>query len=204
MLITNKRPTSLLPFAVCLLPLSSALLALGLPPGHARRAALPPVSGERFLRGRQFGAAARRGHCRARIPARRRHAALSGQGERPAGDGLPVPDHASGSRSRAGALQHLLRAVPRPHRRRQRHGRAARLPSGRQLPHRSAARTRRSAISTTSCRTASARCRTTRRRSPSTIAGASSPTSARCSSAHATSASDVPADELKKLTGGGR
>ncbi len=55
----------------------------------------------------------------------------TGKVERPAGRRVSVPDHARGSRPRRGALQHLLLALPRPDRRRQRHGRAARLPAGR-------------------------------------------------------------------------
>ena len=49
------------------------------------------------------------------------------------------------------------------------------------VPHRAAAAGARRATSSTSSPTASARCRTTARRSRSTTAGASSPTSARCS-----------------------
>ena len=107
--------------------------------------------------------------------------ALHGQARRQAGDDVPVRDHGRGSRSRRAALQHLLLAVPRPHRRRQRHGRAARLQAGRQLPHRSAARDAGRVLLRRDDqrlrRDAGLQVADSRRR----IAGASSPTSARCS-----------------------
>ena len=90
------------------------------------------------------------------------------------------PVTAAGHEPRAGALQHLLLAVPRPARRRQRHDPVARLPPSAVVPHRRAAhredgtllrrddqRIRRHAV----VRAAG---------SGRTTAGRSSPTSARC------------------------
>ncbi len=81
----------------------------------------------------------------------RRRAAAHRQGRRRSRPTtFPFADHARRSRPRRGALQHLLLALPRPHRRRQRHGRAARLPAGGVVSHRSAAPGARPATSSTS------------------------------------------------------
>ncbi len=100
--------------------------------------------------------------------------------------------HGEVARPRPGALQHLLRAVPRRDRRRQGHGRVQARQADRPLRVarlRAAARrtrTRASAkcptgSSSRPSRTASARCPPTVRRSPSPIAGPSSATCARSS-----------------------
>ena len=62
---------------------------------------------------------------------------------------LPVPGDPGSPRSRPGALQHLLHAVPRRHRQRQRPGRAARLSETADLSQRSAAADARRATSST-------------------------------------------------------
>ena len=54
-------------------------------------------------------------------------------------DTLPLCDRACRAETRTGAVQHLLLAVPRPSRRRQRHGGAARPASGGVVSQRSAA-----------------------------------------------------------------
>ncbi len=78
-----------------------------------------------FADGSRLAPAAGR-HRRAR-PAAGRHAALHRQGRRRPGDRVPVPGGRGGDGARAGGVRHLLRALPRLHRRRRRHGRAARL-----------------------------------------------------------------------------
>ncbi len=72
-------------------------------------------------------------HGAARLAARRR-SALHRQGRRRAGRPVSVRDRARGSRARPAALQHLLHAVPRHARRRQRHGGAARPAAGGVVP----------------------------------------------------------------------
>ena len=93
---------------------------------------------ERVLRGRLERAAAGRGHGRARHAAGRR-GVLHRQERQGDGRRAAVPADAAGARSRRAALQHLLHAVPRPDRQRQRHDRAARLPAAAVVPHRPAA-----------------------------------------------------------------
>ena len=111
---------------------------LRLPPGHARSAEVPAAAGERVLREHVERAAARRGHDRARDAADRCRL-LHGQERRHARQRAALSGDAGGSRSRAGALQHLLHAVPRRHRQRQRPGRAARLSEAADVSQRSAA-----------------------------------------------------------------
>ena len=78
-------------------------------------------------------------------------ASLHGQGRRRrSSTTLPVAGHRRRSCSAARTrFQHLLHALPRPHRPRRRHGRAARLQAAALVPHRPPARRRRSATSST-------------------------------------------------------
>ena len=64
---------------------------------------------------------------------------FTGKSERRRVATLPVAADAGGPGSRRAALQHLLRALPRPHRQRQRNDRAARLPAAAVVPRRPAA-----------------------------------------------------------------
>ena len=111
---------------------------LRLPSGHARSAEVPAAPGERVLREHVERAAARRGHDRARHAADRR-GLLHGKKRRHARERAALSGDAGGPRSRAGALRHLLHAVPRRHRQRQRPGRAARLSEAADVSQRSAA-----------------------------------------------------------------
>src|SRR5262245_7120915 len=97
----------------------------GLPPGHARPAALRAHGALELLRRRALSAAARPGDGGPRR-ARARRAPRAGQGRRQAGGDLPLPDHGGAPRARPRALRDLLRALPRPRRLRRGHGRAAR------------------------------------------------------------------------------
>ena len=113
--------------------------------------------------GQLAGAAAAR-HRRARRQSRRTAAA----------------GHAGAAAARPAALRHLLRALSRPCRRRQRHDRPARLSGAAVLSPSTGCATRRSSISTMSSRMAMARCIPTPTRVAPPIAGRSSPISAHC------------------------
>src|SRR5262245_20658208 len=107
----------------------------GMPPGHARPAQVQAAAPERELRRQALVAAARRGHDPARLAARGRPL-LHGQG-RPG-----LPDRAAGqadaaaARARPHRVRGVLLALPRPHRARGRHDRAARLQGASLLPRR--------------------------------------------------------------------
>ena len=95
------------------------------------------------------------------------------------------------------ALQHLLLALPRPHRQRRRHDRAARLPAAAVVPHRPPAQRAGRLLLRRDHATASASCRTTRRRCRSRDRWAIvAYVRALQLSQHATLA-DVPADEQR-------
>ena len=120
-----------------------------LPAGHAQHAVGAAAAREPVRQGRLDVAAAGRGHRRARHAAGRRGVLhREGAAARPA-NALPFPLTAADPRSRRGALQHLLHAVPRPVGARRRDDRAPRLPPAAVVPRRSAAGRRRSATSTT-------------------------------------------------------
>ena len=144
-------------------------------------------------------AAARRGHGRARHAADRRGVLHRQERRHARSTSCRSRSTHDGARPRPGALQHLLHAVPRPDRRRQRHGRAARLSAAAVVPHRSAAQRRGRLL----LRRDDQRLRPMpdyARRSRRAIAGRSSPTSARCSSASTRPTADVPG----RRPGGGR
>ena len=127
---------------------ASSAAARRLPPGHARRAALRGVRGEPVVRRRPRLAQPAGGHRRARLAARRR-ALYTGKVDGELGRRVPVRDRPRRSDARPGALQHLLHAVPRPARRRQGHGGAARAAPGGQRITRIACARRSSATSST-------------------------------------------------------
>ena len=117
----------------------SAAGARRLPAGHAQPAEVHPAARQRVLRGRIERASARRGHRRARDAPGGRRVLHRQRERRRRWTTLPFPlTQDVLDRGRA-ALQHLLHAVPRPDRQRQRHDRAPRLPAAAVVPHRSAA-----------------------------------------------------------------
>ena len=73
----------------------------------------------------------------------------TGKVERRGRDGVSVSRRRARDGARPGALRHLLLAVPRPHRRGRRHGRAPRLPAAAVVSTTTGCATRRSAISST-------------------------------------------------------
>ena len=121
--------------------------AARLPPGHARPGRrIKPLEESALLRRRP-----RRRGCRPRAPWRAATCATTRPLQRAdAGRRLRSPRSRCRSTrellaARSGALRHLLRALPRPARRRRRHDRPARLQAAGVVPRRAAARRRRRA-----------------------------------------------------------
>ena len=107
-------------------------------PGHARCAALRAARGEHVLRRRQpsrplVANTVARGQLREDRTSTRGSSTAS----RPTTFPMPVTARRDGART--GTVQRVLLAVSRPHRRRQRHDRAARLPPAALVPRGSAA-----------------------------------------------------------------
>ena len=110
----------------------------GVPPGHARRAALRAARGEHFFAdGRGVAACPWPTPWRAARCART--STCTGQDRRPARGHVPDAGDRGGDGARPGALQRVLLAVPRADRAGQRHGGAARVPRAAVVPRGAAA-----------------------------------------------------------------
>ena len=109
-----------------------------------------PLEATTFFADGRASRHARGQHRRARAAARGRRTSTRARSTASSPTTFPMPVTARGDGARPGALQRVLLAVPRPHRHGQRHDRAARLPRAAVVPRGAAARTRRSATSSTS------------------------------------------------------
>ncbi len=118
--------------AVC--AFAACWAAGGLPAGHARPAEVHSAARDGVLCGWALGAAAGGEHRGAR-PAARGHLLLYRPAERQGRRRAALPGDDGGAGARAGAVQHLLHAVPLARGQWRRHDRAARLSAGGQLPH---------------------------------------------------------------------